>query len=75
MLSEKLKDIDLSSAEHMCKKRRKVLKVGDIILLKDMVFEVTGVSGENETTVKRPVYILEFLEYTDFETKTKRLEI
>lgn len=68
MLSEKIKDIDLSRPEHMCKNHRP-LKMGDLVFIRDMVFEVIDKSLDTE------YYIIQFLEYTNFTGKTKRPEI
>ena len=68
MLAEKLKEVDLSRSEHVCKKRRP-LKIGDIIFIRDMVFEVY------DKAIEHPVYKIKFLEYSNFTGKTKRPEI
>lgn len=68
MLNEKLKNIDLSRPAHVDKKRRP-LKIGDIIFIRDMVFEVTF----NEK--HGPNFVIQFLEYSNFIGKTKRPEM
>lgn len=70
MLSEKLKHIDLSRPAHVCKRNRNaILKIGDIIFIKNMVFEIMN------RNLKGPTYVIKFLDYTNFEGKTKRSEI
>ena len=60
--------MDLSRPIHVDKKRRP-LKIGDIVFIRDMVFEVVNITRDT------PYHILKFLEYTKFTGKTKRQEI
>jgi len=67
MLSEKLKSIELGDIAHICK-NNKLPKKGDLIFFWNICFEVIRINGNEE-------YTLKFLEFTHFETKTKRNEL
>ena len=71
MLSEKLKNIDLSRPAHVDKKHRP-LKIGDLVFIRDMVFEVQYIDNRQ---IGEAYYNLKFLEYTKFIGKTKRPEL